>query len=122
MAECGVDDARVRSGGPLRAGEYDALLQIVLQAIVGPAFQVGERVVILGRADLGEDTPGWVAAADQPVGILDPDRRCGRDQFHPPRRASNRRRTSWSAPIPPRSAYSVGVRPPKRRLRLGIFI
>src|SRR5262245_37187443 len=78
--------------------------------------------MILSRADVGEDVAWRVEAAHEAVGPPDADRRLGWRQFQPPRRASRRRRMSWSAAMPFWRAYSVGVRPPKSGLALRIFI
>ena len=62
-------------------------------SIVGPAFELRNRLKILGRRDEIEN-PGWrIAAWDEAMGILQARRDDRRAQFHPPRRASRSRRT-----------------------------
>ena len=94
VAEGGVDDAGPGAARRFPRGHDDAPAEVALDPVVGPALEVGERVAVLRRAHRRERVDRRVAAADQAVRVPGPQASLGRGQFHPPRRASRRRRTS----------------------------
>ena len=98
-------------GDPLIARDHVQQAELRADAIVGPGFELEERVEIVGRRDTVEEADHRIAARDQRGAACPPHEGFGRGQLHPPRRPSSRRRTRNRPSMPP-SIINVSAGPP----------